>query len=151
MEHLPGSRVGTGNGPCGTGLGWNQLWIGGSLTLESPRNGSTLSQRFLSFLCQFQEPSLYTIKAVFILDNDGRRLLAKVTPHHRNPEDGAGCHMSKTSGPHPARLTPLGETAFWMAEQPSLGSLEVTLSTLCLNSLTAGGEEGHPLCSYCVS
>lgn len=31
-------------------------------------------------LCQFQEPSLYTIKAVFILDNDGRRLLAKVTP-----------------------------------------------------------------------
>lgn len=103
------------------------------------------------FLCQFQEPSLYTIKAVFILDNDGRRLLAKVTPHHRNPEDGAGCHMSKTSGPHPARLTPLGETAFWMAEQPSLGSLEVTLSTLCLNSLTAGGEEGHPLCSYCAS
>lgn len=41
------------------------------------------------FLCQFQEPSLYTIKAVFILDNDGRRLLAKVTPHHRNPEDSA--------------------------------------------------------------
>ncbi|MBZ3886898.1 Coatomer subunit zeta-2, partial [Sciurus carolinensis] len=27
--------------------------------------------------CQLQEPSLYTIKAVFILDNDGRRLLAK--------------------------------------------------------------------------
>uniref|UniRef100_A0A8C2YSC9 Coatomer subunit zeta n=1 Tax=Chinchilla lanigera TaxID=34839 RepID=A0A8C2YSC9_CHILA len=26
---------------------------------------------------QLQEPSLYTIKAVFILDNDGRRLLAK--------------------------------------------------------------------------
>ncbi|XP_051030875.1 coatomer subunit zeta-2 isoform X3 [Phodopus roborovskii] len=26
---------------------------------------------------RFQEPSLYTIKAVFILDNDGRRLLAK--------------------------------------------------------------------------
>ncbi|XP_050012993.1 coatomer subunit zeta-2 isoform X1 [Alexandromys fortis] len=27
---------------------------------------------------RFQEPSLYTIKAVFILDNDGRRLLAKL-------------------------------------------------------------------------
>ncbi|KAJ1072264.1 hypothetical protein K5549_016326, partial [Capra hircus] len=27
--------------------------------------------------CQLQEPSLYTIKAVFILDNDGHRLLAK--------------------------------------------------------------------------
>ncbi|XP_058140050.1 coatomer subunit zeta-2 isoform X1 [Dasypus novemcinctus] len=26
---------------------------------------------------QLQEPSLYTIKAIFILDNDGRRLLAK--------------------------------------------------------------------------
>ncbi|XP_030397328.1 coatomer subunit zeta-2 isoform X4 [Gopherus evgoodei] len=25
----------------------------------------------------FQEPSLYTVKAIFILDNDGRRLLAK--------------------------------------------------------------------------
>lgn len=30
VEHLPGSsRVGTGNSPCGTGLGWTQLWIGG--------------------------------------------------------------------------------------------------------------------------
>uniref|UniRef100_A0A8C9JGW4 Uncharacterized protein n=1 Tax=Panthera tigris altaica TaxID=74533 RepID=A0A8C9JGW4_PANTA len=29
--------------------------------------------------CQLQEPSLYTIKAVFILDNDGHRLLAKVS------------------------------------------------------------------------
>uniref|UniRef100_A0A673VAI2 Uncharacterized protein n=1 Tax=Suricata suricatta TaxID=37032 RepID=A0A673VAI2_SURSU len=28
--------------------------------------------------CQLQEPSLYTIKAVFILDNDGHRLLAKI-------------------------------------------------------------------------
>uniref|UniRef100_A0A8C7ELI8 Uncharacterized protein n=1 Tax=Neovison vison TaxID=452646 RepID=A0A8C7ELI8_NEOVI len=28
-----------------------------------------------------QEPSLYTIKAVFILDNDGHRLLAKVSSH----------------------------------------------------------------------
>nr|XP_006120545.1 coatomer subunit zeta-2 [Pelodiscus sinensis] len=28
-------------------------------------------------LCQFQEPSLYTVKAIFILDNDGQRLLAK--------------------------------------------------------------------------
>lgn len=37
------------------------------------------------FLCQFQEPSLYTIKAVFILDNDGRRLLAKVTPSSQKP------------------------------------------------------------------
>ncbi|XP_012892281.1 PREDICTED: coatomer subunit zeta-2 [Dipodomys ordii] len=27
--------------------------------------------------CQLQEPSLYTIKAVFILDHDGHRLLAK--------------------------------------------------------------------------
>ncbi|KAG8514942.1 Coatomer subunit zeta-2, partial [Galemys pyrenaicus] len=27
--------------------------------------------------CQLQEPSLYTVKAVFILDNDGHRLLAK--------------------------------------------------------------------------
>ncbi|XP_032647312.1 coatomer subunit zeta-2 isoform X1 [Chelonoidis abingdonii] len=26
---------------------------------------------------QFQEPSLYTVKAIFILDNDGQRLLAK--------------------------------------------------------------------------
>uniref|UniRef100_A0A8C2RCU7 Uncharacterized protein n=1 Tax=Capra hircus TaxID=9925 RepID=A0A8C2RCU7_CAPHI len=36
-----------------------------------------------------REPSLYTIKAVFILDNDGHRLLAKVTshPHRRAPED----------------------------------------------------------------
>lgn len=38
-----------------------------------------------------------------------------------------------------------------MAEQPNLDSLEVTLSTLYLISLTAGGEEGHPLCLYCVS
>lgn len=45
----------------------------------------------VSFLCQFQEPSLYTIKAVFILDNDGRRLLAKVNPHHRHPESSATC------------------------------------------------------------
>lgn len=29
VEHLSGSGVGTGNGPCGMGLGWNQLWIGG--------------------------------------------------------------------------------------------------------------------------
>lgn len=28
VEHLSGSGVGTGNGPCGTGLGWNQLWVG---------------------------------------------------------------------------------------------------------------------------
>uniref|UniRef100_A0A452QE97 Uncharacterized protein n=1 Tax=Ursus americanus TaxID=9643 RepID=A0A452QE97_URSAM len=39
--------------------------------------------------CQLQEPSLYIIKAVFILDNDGHRLLAKVTSHPRRkaPED----------------------------------------------------------------
>uniref|UniRef100_H3AM19 Coatomer subunit zeta n=1 Tax=Latimeria chalumnae TaxID=7897 RepID=H3AM19_LATCH len=33
--------------------------------------------QFLYILCLLQEPSLYTVKAVFILDNDGNRLLAK--------------------------------------------------------------------------
>ena len=59
--------------------------------------------------CQLQEPSLYTIKAVFILDNDGHRLLAKVTshPHRRAPEDTA-------TGPHPEVPTQLaGETPLW--------------------------------------
>lgn len=32
----------------------------------------------------FQEPSLYTVKAVFILDNDGNRLLSKVECHSIN-------------------------------------------------------------------
>lgn len=36
-----------------------------------------LPQFEIIFIC-FQEPSLYTVKAVFILDNDGNRLLSKV-------------------------------------------------------------------------
>uniref|UniRef100_A0A8C0G4C3 Coatomer subunit zeta n=1 Tax=Chelonoidis abingdonii TaxID=106734 RepID=A0A8C0G4C3_CHEAB len=42
----------------------------------APGGGNAASGFTLS-LCQFQEPSLYTVKAIFILDNDGQRLLAK--------------------------------------------------------------------------
>ncbi|XP_008590244.1 PREDICTED: coatomer subunit zeta-2 [Galeopterus variegatus] len=42
-----------------------------------PSTVHSRGQTELSSRCQLQEPSLYTIKAVFILDNDGHRLLAK--------------------------------------------------------------------------
>lgn len=63
-------------------------------------------------LCQLQEPSLYTIKAVFILDNDGHRLLAKVTshPHQRAPENCATAPRIEV----PDQLTLVsGETPLW--------------------------------------
>nr|XP_025851606.1 coatomer subunit zeta-2 isoform X1 [Vulpes vulpes]XP_025851607.1 coatomer subunit zeta-2 isoform X1 [Vulpes vulpes] len=71
--------------------GWARPGCGpfGSLDLEDgllrpadaiePRAGVCLGSGANGALpwCQLQEPSLYTIKAVFILDNDGHRLLAK--------------------------------------------------------------------------
>ena len=44
-----------------------------------PKNDSAkLKDSRQSFCLLLQEPSLYTVKAVFILDNDGNRLLSKV-------------------------------------------------------------------------
>lgn len=44
-----------------------------------PKNDSAkLKYSRQSFCLLLQEPSLYTVKAVFILDNDGNRLLSKV-------------------------------------------------------------------------
>ncbi|XP_025773269.1 coatomer subunit zeta-2 [Puma concolor] len=56
------------------GLQWN-ICLGVEQALELAR----VAQGANGALpwCQLQEPSLYTVKAVFILDNDGHRLLAK--------------------------------------------------------------------------
>ena len=91
-----------------------------------------------------QEPSLYTIKAVFILDNDGHRLLAKVTapPHPRAPEN---CVTApRTEVPTPSQERP--HCGLCDSEQLSLDPPKVILSTL-LRCQMAGPwmQEGVPL------
>ncbi|EMP33786.1 Coatomer subunit zeta-2 [Chelonia mydas] len=51
--------------------------MGGTWVLDTPWGLLDAASGFTLSLCQFQEPSLYTVKAIFILDNDGQRLLAK--------------------------------------------------------------------------
>ncbi|XP_046276567.1 coatomer subunit zeta-2 isoform X3 [Marmota monax] len=64
---------------------------------------------------RLQEPSLYTIKAVFILDNDGRRLLAKyyddTFPSMKEQMVFEKNVFNKTSKTE--TLPPLGEIAFF--------------------------------------
>lgn len=95
--------------------GWARSSCGpfGSLDLEDgllrpadaiePRAGVCLGSGANGALpwCQLQEPSLYTIKAVFILDNDGHRLLAKVTSHPpwKAPEDAVPQPWEQESPP----------------------------------------------------
>uniref|UniRef100_A0A452RR42 Uncharacterized protein n=1 Tax=Ursus americanus TaxID=9643 RepID=A0A452RR42_URSAM len=79
-----GEAAGESRAGPGTARGFGELWPRWhrGVCLESGANGALP-------WCQLQEPSLYIIKAVFILDNDGHRLLAKVTSHPRRkaPED----------------------------------------------------------------
>lgn len=129
MEHLPGSEqepelalvaqgwAQTSYGPLGLRSLEPEHGLRGAADPIKPMTGrlpGVMGQRSSPSPtpCQLQEPSLYTIKAVFILDNDGHRLLAKVTshPHQRVPENCATVPRTEV----PNQLTSvLGETPLW--------------------------------------
>lgn len=54
----------------------------------------TMNFSMISLIC-FQEPTLYTVKAVLILDNDGERLYAKVCYFRLNNVYLKMCSLSK--------------------------------------------------------